>query len=106
MLLTNSPEVVPVSDLVLNTVPLVVNESQINPFKFYWSQALRPGMQYNQELYGLIQEMGGNARLEAYRLGCDLLVQGLPIMLTASSKRYAIWLNLRQSSAPHHRFLK
>jgi len=96
----------PSSKSVLDMVPLTIDERRINRFKFYFNYAVRTGMQYDRELYGLINEVSQSARLEAYRLGCELLMQGLPILITASKHRYALWLNLHQASANNHDFLK
>lgn len=96
----------PSSDRVLDTVPLVVDESQINQFKVYLCNEIRTGMYYDRELYGLIHELDTRARLDAYQLGYELLLQGLPVLMTVSRKRYALWINLRHSSTNHHQFLK
>lgn len=82
---------------VLAMVPLTIDERQVIQFKFYFNQAVRTGMQYDRELYGLVSEMSPHARLEAYRLGCELIRQGLPILVTVSRSRYALWINLRQA---------
>lgn len=94
------------SDRVLDTVPVVVDESQIHPFKVYLCDEIRTGMHYKQELYGLIREVDPWNRLDAYQLGCEMLSQGLPVLMTASRKRYALWVNLRHSSIDHHQLLK
>lgn len=99
-------EMSPSSDRVLDTVPLVVDESQINQFKVYLCNEIRTGMYYDRDLYGLIREIDTQARLDAYRLGCELLVQGLPVLMTVSRQRYALWINLRRASANHHQFLQ
>ncbi|MDX2243624.1 MAG: hypothetical protein NW224_23335 [Leptolyngbyaceae cyanobacterium bins.302] len=89
----------PSRDRVLDTVPLVVDENQVAPFTFYWNGAVRLGMRYDHELYGLMHEVSLYARLDAYQMGCEMLAQGLPVLITASRQRYALWLNLRNPAA-------
>lgn len=91
---------------VLDMVPLTIDEKQIAQFKFYFNHSVRTGMEYDLELYGLVSEVLPNARLEAYRMGCELLLQGLPILVTASRSRYALWLKLRHAGTHVYDFLK
>ena len=91
---------------LLSNVPLVVDEGQINQFNVYLCDGIRRGMQYRQELYGLVREVAAQDRSKAYQLGCELLSQGLPVLMTASKQRYVLWINLRYASAHCHLFLK
>lgn len=63
-------------------------------------------MRYGQELYGLIREVRTQARLDAYQLGHELLLQGLPVLMTASRQRYALWINLRNPAVKQVELLK
>lgn len=91
---------------VLDTVPLTIDEGQTVPFKFYFNQAIRTGMQYHGALYGLVQEVAPSDRLEAYHRACELLRQGLPVLVTVSRSRYALWLKLNQATESVQDLLK
>lgn len=91
---------------VLDTVPLTIDENRVTSFKFYFNHAVRTGMRYDRELYALVCEVAPTTRLEAYRLGCDWLRQGLPILITVSRSRYALWLQLRDATDDMHHLLK
>jgi hypothetical protein len=82
----------PSIDVVL---PVVLNEQQISPFKFYWEQTVREGMMYAAEIYGVAYELGSGHRLHAYQLACELMAQGWSAVVTVSQSRYLVWLSVR-----------
>ncbi|MGI0485725.1 hypothetical protein ACN4EK_09835 [Pantanalinema rosaneae CENA516] len=82
----------------LDTVPLVVREQQVVLFKFYMDQAICEGMTHTNELYRLVKVFPVKERLEAYRFGCELILQGAPVVITVSQERYAVWASLRNGS--------
>lgn len=86
------------STSTLDTVPLVVREQQVALFKFYMDQAICEGMTHSNELYRLIKVFSLKERLEAYRFGCELILQGAPVVITVSQKRYTVWASLRNTS--------
>ncbi|MEP1080063.1 hypothetical protein NDI52_32375 [Leptolyngbya sp. PL-A3] len=83
----------------LELVPSVVKEQQITLLKFYWVHAVRDGMVYRNELYGLAKEFDGSNRLEAYRFGCELIEQGVPTIISVSKQQYRVWVSLRNPLA-------
>ena len=83
----------------LETAPRVIAEQQGVLFKFYANQALHDGMTYGNELYRLVNQCSINHRLEVYRLGCELIEQGIPTIISVSEERYSVWISLRHSSA-------
>lgn len=86
------------STSTLETVPLVVREQQVVLFKFYMEQTICEGMTYYSELHRLVKVFSVKERLEAYRFGCELILQGAPVVITVSQQRYAIWVSLRNGS--------
>ncbi len=102
------------TNLVLHTTLQVVDESRITRFYVYLYDELRTGMHYSQELYGLIhgvisEEQSDDQlqdQLGLYQLGYDLLLKRLPMLMTVSQQRCALWVNMRHSWASHHQFLK
>lgn len=79
----------------LETAHIVINEQNVIRFKFYLQNAIRDGMRHGGELYQLMHEVKASERLEAYRLGHELALKGLSIIITASKLRYIVWANLR-----------
>lgn len=86
------------STSTLDTVPLVIREQMVVLFKFYMEQTICEGMTYCNELYRLVKVFSVKERLEAYRFGCELILQGAPVVITVSQARYVVWVNLRNMS--------
>lgn len=80
-------------------LPILVAEQLVQSFNFYRADALRRGICYGNELYELANEFNVQARLQAYQTACDLLKQEIPVVITAASDSYAVWVSLRSS---HH----
>ena len=87
------------SAAALESAPSVLPEQHITLFKFYMHQSMHDGMSYGNELYRLVEQFGIAARLEAYRLGCELIRQGVPTIISVSKQRYTVWMSLRSPSA-------
>ncbi|MBD2104993.1 hypothetical protein [Leptolyngbya sp. FACHB-261] len=90
MPLTASP-----SEVTLHSLPAIVREQQLQPFNFYLEGALQKGIRHEGELYGLAHEFSLQSRLQAYHLAYGLAVKGVPVMITISETRYAVWVSLR-----------
>lgn len=101
--LTSKDKLVPVLSIspppTLAVAPCVVAEQQITLFKFYMDQAVQDGMMYKNELYRLARQFSADSRLDAYRLGCELLEQGVPVVISVSKQQYRVWICLRNSLA-------
>jgi len=78
-------------------LPSVTNESLIHQFK-YWHQGIRQGMHYNDELYMLWQSYPVQERLSAYAEAYKHTEAGAIVCITASGKKYCVWLSLRSPS--------
>ncbi|MEP0869554.1 hypothetical protein NDA01_07055 [Trichocoleus desertorum AS-A10] len=76
-------------------LPIVVNEELVHRFNFYLHTSVKQGMRHQDELYALAQEFSQTARLTAYQKACELVEQGVPVVVTASSVGYAVWVSLR-----------
>jgi|SRR6476469_2811052 hypothetical protein len=76
-------------------LPIVVNEELVHRFNFYLHASVKQGMRHQGELYGLVHEFSLNARLNAYQKACELVEQGLPVIMTASTWGYTVWVSLR-----------
>ncbi|HEY9860817.1 MAG TPA: hypothetical protein V6D16_15020 [Candidatus Obscuribacterales bacterium] len=76
-------------------LPIVVNEELVHRFNFYLNASVRQGMRHQDDLYGLVHDFSLNARLSAYQKACELVEQGVPVIVTASALGYAVWVSLR-----------
>lgn len=77
---------------------LVVDESLVQLFN-YWNQGICQGMQFNNELYALVQSYPHTRRLDAYATAYEHAERGATICITVSKTYYRIWLNLRSLAA-------
>lgn len=78
-------------------LPTVLNEQLISPFNFFLNGEIQQGMRHQDELYGHLDEFDTRSRLQAYQTACRLMEQAVPVLMTASSQRYVIWVNLRST---------
>lgn len=76
-------------------LPIVVNEELVHRFNFYLNASVQQGMRHQNELYGLVHDFSLHARLTAYQKACELVEQGVPVIVTASALGYTIWVSLR-----------
>lgn len=76
-------------------LPIVLSEQLIQPFNCFLSGSVRQAMRHDTEFYGLVDEFAMTKRMQAYQIACSLKQQKVPVVITASSHRYAIWVNVR-----------
>lgn len=79
-------------------LPIVINEELVHRFNFYLNASIKQGMRHQDELYGLVHDFSSNARLTAYQKACELVEQGVPVIVTASALGYAVWVSLRSQA--------
>lgn len=84
-------------------LPVVISEQLVHFFKFYLNSQVKQGMRHGNDLYQFIDEFDRTDRLQAYQKACTLAEQGIPVVVTASSLKYAIWSNLKSLSELQHR---
>jgi hypothetical protein len=85
--------------LDLEAFPLIVGEQQVAQFKFYLNGALHDGLRYKNDLYRFVKEFRVDERLIAYQFACELILEGIPIIVSVSEHRYGVWVNLRNPLA-------
>ncbi|PSB27256.1 hypothetical protein [Stenomitos frigidus] len=83
------------------TLPLVINESQVRPFK-YWQEGIQQGIRYNNDLYAHFQSYSKTERLKAYDIASEQAQKGVSVCMTVSKTHYTIWLSLRSLSHATH----
>jgi hypothetical protein len=75
-------------------LPLVTDESLIQPFK-YWREGVQQGGSYNNELYACFRSFSQDERLKAYEVAFEQSEQGIAVCISVSPRGYTVWLNLR-----------
>jgi hypothetical protein len=75
-------------------LPLVTDESLIQPFK-YWCEGVQQGGSYNNELYTCLRSFSQDERLKAYEVAFEQSEQGIAVCISVSPRGYTVWLNLR-----------
>jgi hypothetical protein len=78
-------------------LPILLAEALIRPFKFFHDGQMLTGAYYRDGLYGLVYQFDPQSRTKVYQLGCELVNQGVPVIITASETHYAIWIGLHSS---------
>lgn len=76
-------------------LPVILLESQIHPFSFYFDSEMHQGMSHDKELYGLVDEFKVEQKFRAYHVACQFTSQGNQVVLASSASRYQIWISLR-----------
>jgi hypothetical protein len=80
--------------LIPSDIPTVVQEPRAI-FRFCQQGNLREGLRFESDVYGLIRQYNLIQRQQAYQVAWALTEQKVPFILTASEKRYGIWICLR-----------
>jgi len=78
----------------MKNTPVVVNETQVTPFK-YWNEGIQEGISCNNELYTHFHAYSIYDRLKAYDVAYEQNDRGIDVCITVSKTHYIIWLSLR-----------
>jgi hypothetical protein len=84
-----------INALMPSEIPTVVSEPGRSLFRFFQQGALREGLIYENDVYGLIRQYSLIQRQQAYQVAWALTDQKVPFILTASEARYGLWICLR-----------
>lgn len=84
--------------------PKLLTEQMVHPFNFYVDGEVRPGMRYQNDLYGLFQEFRLEQRLDVYPIATQLLKEGIPVVITAFQQRYVLWVQMRSPTTLNPQF--
>ena len=80
-------------------LPLVIAESKIFIFKFWFEGETKEGMCYKNELFCRLQKFNIHDRVQVYHLGSRLANQEVLIAFTASAEDCSLWVSLRDPLA-------
>jgi hypothetical protein len=82
-------------------MPTLLNEAQIQRFRFLWGLQLCEGITNEAQFYGLVQPQAKLSSMQAYQLAWALGQKEIPCVITRSPKlqAYEVWVNLRSTSA-------
>lgn len=78
-------------------VLLVVPEEQLHLFKFYMDNTVCEAMRHSSGLYKLAYEIGTHQDF-SQTLGCELSIQGSPIIISIGQNRYRVWVSLQAAT--------
>ncbi len=81
--------------IVRSKLPLIVQERQVQPFRFYREGKVLEGINFGHEFYGLVKEFELSQRMQVYQLAWALSEKTIPMILTTSDTRLGIWIRLR-----------
>jgi hypothetical protein len=73
----------------------IAPETSASLFHFVFDSRIHQGIRYSDELYGKVLEFGIDDSLQAYHLLFTLMDKQIPIILTVSELRHAVWVSLR-----------
>lgn len=80
-------------------LPKVVQEKQLQPFKFWFNDSLQDGVHFENELYYRLRQTPIAERSRLYQIGCKLAQNGADVFLTAADEQYSLWASLRNQKA-------
>jgi hypothetical protein len=82
-------------------LPVLLDESQISPFHYYWGNAIRLGMIFRGQLYGWVKQFPATQRPQAYEQGIELSRHAEVVLsLSSAEHQYSLWIQLSAVSAP------
>jgi len=76
-------------------LPKVVQEKQVQPFKFWFNDSLQDGVHFQNELYYRLRQVPLTERGQLYQLACKLGQNGADVLLTSADECCSLWANLR-----------
>jgi hypothetical protein len=82
----------------MTVLPLLLSESTVFTFKFWFDGELRDGMCHQNELFCRLRSFSSQERSQVYHLGCKLTQMHPVIAVTTTDDRCSLWISLRD---PH-----
>ena len=79
--------------------PLFVTEELTSMFKYWSDDQIHEGMTYDNELFRLTETYKTVDRKRMFDHAWALIIDGMKVVITASSYRYAVWVELRSPQA-------
>jgi len=76
-------------------LPQVINENQVFIFKFWFSNTIRYGMYYQNELFCRLNTYPLARRAHAYQLACKLNQQNAVVLISCTPDNCSLWGSLR-----------
>jgi len=76
-------------------LPQVINENQVFIFKFWFSNTIRYGMYYQNELFCRLNTYPLARRADAYQLACKLNQQNAVTLISCTPDQCSLWGSLR-----------
>jgi hypothetical protein len=76
------------------TLPAIIHEQFVKPFKFYFNNELCKGMNYQGRLYTISKTFTSAQRADAFVLACKLSAQETQTVITLFQEQYTVWIDL------------
>jgi hypothetical protein len=78
-------------------VPVVLDEADVFPFKFWFDDTVHDGMVYQNELFYCLLTVDTAARSRLYHYACRIS-QGDRLVLTTAPSTLRLWVSLRSAN--------
>jgi hypothetical protein len=89
-----------ISSSTAEEVPPLVLEQNVLRFSFLHQENLTQGIRFENEVYGLIREYPLDLSRQAFHMAWALIERAVPVTVTISDERYALWVSLRSPAYP------
>lgn len=76
-------------------LPLIVDETKVFVFKFWFNSTIQDGMTHHNELFCRLRTFDLALRSQVYHLGCQLAKKRILIVLTTTPQTCSLWSSLR-----------
>jgi hypothetical protein len=80
-------------------LPIIIHETNVSSFKFWFESGLQDGLHHQDELYCRVATFPSQERARAYHLGCHIAESASRVILTLSSEHCGLWISLRDPVA-------
>lgn len=79
-------------------LPLVIDEQQMFPFKFWFGDQIQTGMHFQNELFCQLGTVDIQQRSQLYQHACKITQQGIPLVITCTKTHCHLWGSLRDET--------
>jgi hypothetical protein len=86
-------------EILPTSLPRIVAEAKVLPFKFCLSEVLQEGIYYDREFYGRVRTHEWVGHLQMQRMAWALAQQKVACMLVQEKSGMSLWVNVRSPAA-------
>lgn len=74
---------------------LMIHETLVSQFKFWWKGQIRRGMMFRSELFCYVSQFSREQRHQAFDLAGTLCESDRHAIVTTEHQHYTVWVSLR-----------